>query len=187
MSTTFKKAPKLVYDMAREILGKFETHKPLVEAKVTTDFILAFAEIDEATNKPKGHPIVKKGQWIKGEARKLGLKDRAMGRGDTEILLDGDWWAQAGEDEQRGLLDHELHHFAVKIDKRGLVTDDLGRPIIQLRYHDMEVGWFKIIAERHGMASQERQQAARVMCDMGQYFWPGISKVVEANPKLLQA
>jgi hypothetical protein len=29
------------------------------------------------------------------------------------------------------------------------------------------------------------QMALQVMCDMGQYFWPGLTKVVESNPKLL--
>ena len=65
---------------------------------------------------------------------------------------------------------------------RGLKRDDLGRPILQLRMHDFEVGWFKEIAARHGEASQERQQAHAVMQDSGQYFWPDIAgKLDEKN------
>lgn len=187
MSTTYEKCPKAIYEMADKILKEFATHEPLVKAGVKIDFVFARAELDEKTNKPIGHAVVKKGMWVKGEAKKIGLRDRALGKADCEVMLDGDWWEQAGEDEQRALLDHELHHFAVKIDERGLVLDDLGRPVIQLRYHDFECGFFKVIAERHGMASQERQIAAEVMCNMGQYFWPGLAPLVEKNPKLLTA
>lgn len=187
MSTTYEKCPKAIYEMADKILKFFATHEPLVKAGVKIDFVFARAELDEKTNKPIGHAVVKKGMWVKGEAKKIGLRDRALGKADCEVMLDGDWWEQAGEDEQRALLDHELHHFAVKIDERGLVLDDLGRPVIQLRYHDFECGFFKVIAERHGMASQERQIAAEVMCNMGQYFWPGLAPLVEKNPKLLTA
>jgi hypothetical protein len=171
--------------MAKGILAEFESHLPLVNAGVTTDFVFAFPEYDEKSGKAIGDAIKKNGVKTLGLCRKIGLKDRALGRADTEITLDGEWWETAGEDEQRALLDHELHHIQVKIDKRGLVRDDLGRPVVNLRQHDVEVGWFKIIAQRHGRASQERLQALRIMCDNGQYFWPELSKIVEANPKLL--
>lgn len=98
-----------------------------------------------------------------------------MGRGDAEITIDNQWWEESTEEEKRALLDHELHHIALKIDKRGIVRDDLGRPKIQMRNHDLEIGWFKVIAARHGDNSQERLQAKHAMNNMGQYFWPEIA------------
>lgn len=185
MSTSFQKCPPSVAKMAKSILEQFESHKPLVNAGVTVDFVFAFAEKDEKTGEPKGDALKHHGVKALGICRKIGLKDRALGRADAEISLDGDWWATAGEDEQRALLDHELHHIQVKIDKRGLVRDDLQRPVIRLRPHDVETGWFKIIAERHKQASQECKQAVEIMCNGGQFFWPALSKLVEANPKLI--
>ena len=173
--STFQKCSKQVEDMAREIRAQFETHHPLNDAEVTIDFVFAYGARDEATNALIGDAITHNGCKALGLTRKIPLKDRALGRADAEITLDGDWWANAPEPEQRSLLDHELHHVAIKIDRRGLVRDDLGRPVIQLRKHDVEVGWFKVIAARHGLNSQERIQAKQIMGDAGQYFWPEIA------------
>jgi hypothetical protein len=183
--STFEKCPKSVNQMAKEILERFESHKPLINAAVTTDFVFAYAEKDEKTGEPKGDALKLHGVKALAICRKMGLKDRVMGRADTEISIDGDWWPTASDEEQRALLDHELHHILVKVDKRGLVRDDIGRPIIHLRPHDVQIGWFKIIAERHKLNSQECKQAVQIMCESGQYFWPGLSKIVESNPKLL--
>jgi len=161
--------------MARELLFEFETHQPIVQAGVTIDFVFAFADIDEQTQEPVGNALSKNGIKALGLCRKIPLKDRAMGRADVEISLDGQWWEEATHAERRALLDHELHHVAIKTDKRGLVRDDLGRPVIQLRKHDYEFGWFKCVAARHGRASIERQQASEMMLDAGQYFWPHIA------------
>lgn len=172
---TFQRCDESVNEMANEILCEFESHKPLLDARVTVDYVFAFADIDEKTNAPVGNALSKNGTKALGICRKIALKDRALGRKDAEIAIDGDWWKDAVDEERRALLDHELHHIAVKIDKRGLVRDDLGRPVIQLRQHDYEFGWFKVVAARHGNSSMERLQAAEIMCDAGQYFWPAIA------------
>ena len=172
---TFQRCHKEVNELANEVLCKFATHKPILDARVTIDFVFAFADIDEQTQQPIGNAITHHGCKALGLCRKIPLKDRAMGRADAEISLDGQWWESATDAERRALLDHELHHVSVKVDKRGLVRDDLGRPVINLRKHDYEFGWFKVIAERNGRSSLERQQAAEMMLDAGQYFWPSIT------------
>jgi hypothetical protein len=171
---TFQRCPKAVNDMANELMCRFETHTPLLDARVTIDFVFAFADIDEQTQQPIGNALSKGGVKALGLCRKIPLKDRALGRSDAEISIDGQWWEAASDAERQALLDHELHHISVKVDKRGLVRDDLGRPVVQLRKHDYEFGWFNVIAERHGRASIERQQAAEMMCDNGQLYWPVI-------------
>lgn len=170
--STFKRCGPEVAEMANSILCEFESHQPLLDAKVKFDFVFAFPEYDEATGEPMGDAITKNGVPCNGLCRIMPLKDRAMGRGDVEITICAEFWKEASDEERRALLDHELHHASVVIDKRGVVKDDLGRPKIKLRKHDFEVGWFKVIAQRHGMHSQERLQAAQVMNDMGDYFWP---------------
>jgi hypothetical protein len=175
--STFKRCPQEVNEIANEILFQFETHKPVINAGVTIDFVFAYPDLDESTGEPIGDAIKHHGIKALGLCRIIPLKDRAMGRADTEITLDAAWWDEASDDEQRALLDHELHHIAVKIDKRGLVRDDLGRPVIQLRKHDVEIGWFKAVGARHGKFSMERIQAAQIMCDHGQYFWPDLASL----------
>ena len=170
---TFQKCPAAVVEMANGLLVEYETHKPILDARVKIDFVFAFSDKDEGGN-PINNALSKNGRKALGITRKIPLKDRVLGRGDAEIALDGDWWEEAPEKQQAALLDHELHHIALKIDKRGVVRDDLGRPLIQLRKHDYEFGWFNVIAERHGQHSLERIFAASMMDNHGQLYWPDV-------------
>lgn len=172
---TFERCDESINELAAELIAKYETHEPLKAAKVKVDYVFAYGDVDDK-GKQLNDALTKNGIKCLGLTRKISLKDRALGRGDAEISLDGDWWKEASAEQQAALLDHELHHVAVKTDKAGNIQwDDLGRPQIKLRKHDVEVGWFACIAERHGAASQERIQAASIMDMTGQYFWPGIA------------
>lgn len=173
---TFQRCPQAVSELALEILCKYEEHKPLLDAKVKIDFCFAYGDRDEKTGAVTGYAIVKNGVRCYGLARKMPLKDRAMGRGDAEITLDHDHWNDIPDKQRRALLDHELHHLSVKMDKRGLCRDDLNRPIIVLRDHDYDFGWFRIVAERHGQHSIELIQAHQMMDTDGQLFWPALTK-----------
>ena len=175
---TFQKCDKSVRDMAESLLKEFESHKPLIDAKVNVDFVFAFCDRDD-DGQPMNDALMLHGVKALGVARKLGLKDRAMGRGDAEICLDGDYWGEKATDaQQRALLDHELHHLAVKTTKGQFVYDALGRPVIRMRKHDFQVGWFKCIADRHGKHSQEQIQAAYALDAMGQSFWPQLGAAI---------
>lgn len=174
--STFQRCNESVNDMAAGLMMEHANHRPLVNNKVKIDYVFALASLDEKGERV-GHAIMHKGIRALGVARKIPLKDRALGRADAEIMLDGDWWADASPAEQLAVLDHELTHLEVKTDKRGVKRDDLGRPVLVLRLHDYEFGFFNCIAERHGAESQERKQAARMMADGSQYYWPDLVKV----------
>lgn len=174
---TYQKCDGSVAELAREILCEFPTHKPILDARVQIDYIFAFPDYDDM-GMAKNDAIRHHGCKALGLARRLKLKDRVMGRGDCEVLLDGHWWKEASRDERRAILDHELHHFIVKQSTHGVFErDDIGRPKIVLRHHDFEFGWFAVIAERHGLASQERQQAKIMMEQGGQFFWPEVASL----------
>jgi hypothetical protein len=172
---TYKKAPKEVNEMAAELLCGFEGHKPLLDNRVTVDYMLAYGDTDEDGHVIKP-AIQKAGVTARGQCRIMGPKDRAMGRSDSEIMLDADWWDDASPEQQKALLEHELWHLSIKTKKFGgpCERDDSGRPLLKLRHHDYDFGWFSVIAARHGAASQERIQAAQLMSDGGQYFWPDL-------------
>lgn len=170
---TYQKADEEAQKMAVDILARYESHKPLVEAGVTFDLIFAYPTLNEQ-GEPTGDAIKKNGIKALGLCRIINLKDRTMGRSDVEILIDHPWWEDATDDQREALLDHELHHASVKL-KNGVVQrDDLQRPLIKLRKHDVEVGWFDIIALRHGAASIERTQAKALADDVGQLYWPDL-------------
>ena len=149
---TFQRAPQDVTELANGILCEFETHRPLLDAKARIDLVFAYPDYDskgQATNDALKHH----GRKALGVARRLGLKDRAMGRGDAEIVLDAEWWKEASEARRRALLDHELHHLEVRMESGVVVRDDLSRPKLLLRKHDVDIGWFALMAQRHGDAS----------------------------------
>jgi hypothetical protein len=161
-----------VREMAQEILNEFETHQPLVKERVRIDLMFAIPFKDDM-GFVIAPAITVRGIKAHGVARIIGVKDRVMGRGDGEVMIDHEFWENATEEEQRALLDHELHHFALKLDKNNYPTrDSLGRPVLKMRKHDVEVGWFSVIAARHGVNSQECIQAKTVRESFGQLFWP---------------
>lgn len=170
--STFQKADQETMDLAAEVLCAFATHKPLLDAKVKIDLVFAYGSRTES-GMLTSHALTHRGVRALGLASKLKLKDRAMGRGDAEVALDHDWWEEASDLQRRALLDHELHHVSVKTDKLGRFQyDDLRRPVLVLRRHDFEFGWFRIVAERHGPFSIERLQAKNMMDEAMQSFWP---------------
>jgi hypothetical protein len=73
------------------------------------------------------------------------------------------------------ILEVPFEHISVATDDRGVIRDDIGRPKIVMRKHDFEFGWFTAVAARHGAHSMERQQAQEILCQAGQFYWPGIA------------
>ena len=175
MSTQYEPADDEVLEMVRDILKKFESHHPLIEAQVTIDVLMAYAEKDEETGEPTGPALMLNGYSAQAIAKIVGYKERVKGCKDAEIRIDGDWWNDhPGYEERCGLIDHELNHFAVRVKDGAIVHDVAGRPKLRMRKHDVQIGWFKIIAERHGNYSQERIQARAIMDRSGQSFWPDL-------------
>lgn len=175
MATTFQRCDESVNAMAAALMVQFPTHTDLIEARVKVDYVFAMGERDDQ-DQVIAPALKHNGCRALGIAKKISLKERALGRGDAEISLDKDWWDEASAAQQRALLDHELHHVAVKKNKEGtaFLSDDLGRPVIRLRKHDYQFGWFTIIAQRHGKASVECKFAATIWDEAGQYYWPGV-------------
>lgn len=172
---SFKKCDPSVRSLANEILTEFSNFKPLLDAKVTFDFVFAYGARDEA-GQLTSNALTLHGAKAYGIARKTSLKERALGHGDCEVSLDGDFWKEAPSEERKALLDHELYHFEVVLNEKTVKKDTCGRPTIQIREHDIQVGWFREIAARHGEHSMERKQAKDILETSAQLFWPEIVK-----------
>jgi hypothetical protein len=158
--------------IARTLLNAVPEHQLIERHKVKVDYLFAFADTDE-DGQPINNALNKNGIRALGLCRKIGLKDRAKGMGDVEILIDHDHWKTIPEAEQRALLDHEMTHIQVCVNQRDEPKlDAIGRPKIKIRKHDVEVGWFASVAQRHGAASIEQIQAKQILDKAGQYFWP---------------
>lgn len=151
-------------------------HPHLRDAGLSVDILLAHAPTD-ANGDTVGPAIKLHGHACCATIRVLGLRDRVAGRGDAEMLVDGDKWNTWPEDQLRAILDHELTHLGLKVSDGGVVRrDDIGRPVLRLRHHDRQFGWFDAVARRHASASIEVQQASQLagMSDLRQLYLPGM-------------
>jgi hypothetical protein len=126
-------------------------HEDLREARIVLAWCLSWkADID-------GHVTI-------GICRKASDLDRELIPYDLIILLSRTFWQSLDvTDEQRtALLDHELCHATVKIDKTGEpMVDERGRKVFRIRKHDLEE--FAAIVERHGLYKRDLEQFAAAL------------------------
>ena len=170
--------------MAEVLLQKY--HVDLFEVRAKIDCVFAFRDPDATAP-----AIMTRGHRVLGQARINNLKHRVLGLGDAEILLDGDAWADMSEAQQNALLDHELEHFEVRRHpKTGeFLYDDINRPMLRLRFHDREFGFFDNIASRHGVASCEIRNLAQMFHEAGDDYIPNLKHGIEdlGGSELLRA
>lgn len=123
-------------------------HEELTEARIALAWNLSW--------KPDVDGRITIGKCVKASDldRELALYDF------TILLLKGLWCDSRTTDRQRrALLDHELHHCAVKYDKAGEpVIDERGRRVYRLRRHDLEE--FTAVVARHGLYKRDLEQFA---------------------------
>lgn len=145
-------------------------HAPLRDAGVTIDLWFSKAATDD-NGDPVGPALKLHGYACAGVAKINSYELRKKGHGDTEIKLDGDRWDEWSQAEQDAILDHELEHFELCVDKKGRVKrDDADRPKVRCRKHDHQFGWFDAIAKRHGPASIEVQQFQHMVTNFRQLY-----------------
>lgn len=171
--STFQPANSDVRILVNDVIKNTESHKWIAELPLKIDLVMAYGTRNDE-GELIGQAIMHHGVPALGLCRIIPLKDRAMGRGDAEITFDGDEWDSLGVDRQRALADHEITHL-----KLGKGIDDLGRPKLKLRKHSFQFGFFTEVAQRHGAASQEQIQAASILDQAGQFYWPELVKVAD--------
>lgn len=149
-----------IYD--RLIVIRDRYHKPLKEAGVTIDLLLAHASRDQ-NDDPVGAAVKHGGYPAAAVIKIVSLKDRVAGLGDAQMIVDGDKWDEWTDAELDALLDHELTHLEIVVDKDGaIVQDDAGRPKLKIRLHDFQIGGFHSIAKKHKEDAFEVQSVATV-------------------------
>lgn len=161
MATTYEKAPAEITEQISRLIA--EWHPKLAKAGVTVDALTALND--------SGHAVKCAGYPALAVVRIISLKDRVKGMADAEIVIDSDAWETLEPAQQDALLDHELYHLEPIEDADGFKRDSLGRPKLSMRLHDVQVGWFREIATRHGANSPERIQAKKLFDKEQQTFF----------------
>lgn len=137
-------------------------HGELAKAGVTVDAVFA---ID-----PDGPAIRLHGYACAATIKKVGYKQRVLGRADSEMTIDQAFCNDATDDQKDGLIDHELTHLEVIEDARTRIIkrDAAGRPRLAMRLHDWELGGFEDTARRYGKAAPEVKAAQAFKLRFGQ-------------------
>ena len=125
-------------------------HDDLTDARIALAFCTSWsADVD--------------GKVTLGRCRRASSLDRELHEWDFVILLNESWWTDESVTpiQRDALLDHELCHAAVKIDKQtnDPALDARGRVIYRLRKHDLEE--FACIAERYGVWKRDLEVFAQ--------------------------
>jgi hypothetical protein len=162
MATTYEKCDEVVNRRVRRLIQK---HYPdLQECEARIDCLFA--------RNGDGPAVKLHGYACLAVVRKTSLKQRVLGLGDAEIVIDEKAYEDLTETQRDALLDHEIYHLEVQKDEHGYPdTDDAGRPKLKLKLHDWELGGFAEIAQRYGSDAPEVKAAQDFQDKFGQYVF----------------
>ncbi len=99
-----------------------------------------------------------------GKCKKASDLDRELAPWDFVILLRREWFENISvtNDQRRALIDHELCHCTLKLDKNSEpVEDSRGRKVYRMRKHDLEE--FSQIVERYGLYKRDLEHFAAAL------------------------
>src|SRR5690348_4498506 len=110
-------------------------------------------ELDGATVKlawRKGTKQDVDGRIVLGRCVKVSDLHREFFNADFIVVLNREYWDAFSDAQRLALMDHELCHAAIKLDKNGQeMYDEKDRQVFRTRKHDLEE--FREVVERHGL------------------------------------
>jgi hypothetical protein len=165
MPTTYKRADNTAEGCRDRMMEKF--HPDLFKLAVNVDLLFAW------NDDPEKPAVTLGGYPCYAKVRIVGLKDRTLGHGDAEIIIDEAKWFRLSPAERDALMDHELTHLDLKRDPETYtpMRDALNRPRLTMVKHDYQFGWFTNVVKRHGLSSIEAKQANDLMKTDGQLYF----------------
>lgn len=123
-------------------------HVDLEKAGVTVECLLA-------TN-PDGSPVKHHGWPCYAKIKIMSLEQRVAGSADARMVIDLDRWSDLHENQRNALVDHELEHLELVLDKlKKPKRDDIDRPKLRIKPHDYELTGFDSVIRRHEDAAIE--------------------------------
>jgi len=166
---TYDQAPPETHERVAALIEKY--HPQLNSVSVKVDLLMVSTDSETARALTHG------GYPALAVVRSTNPKERAMGQGDALIVIDLERYESMDPKERDALLDHELYHLVTVEDKKTLKpkVDSHLRPVLKIRKHDRQFGWFDEIARRHGKNSIEVQQADWIRDEAGQTYFGFIS------------
>jgi hypothetical protein len=141
MPVTFGKPDDTTLELCETALMRY--HPDTAKSGLSWQVLMVFAPRDD-DDKPKGPAMKKRGCQILMDIRINKLEARAKGLPSVTIRVDGDTWDEVGEKEKIARFDHEWTHIVWEGERD---VDDM--PKLAIREHDVEIGIFTEVIERH--------------------------------------
>lgn len=171
---TYKAAGLDIARRAKRLVKKY--HDNLARARVRIDFLFVTTDgEDGCALKCNGYPALAVASVIPQKNR-VGLK------ADARIIIDKEAWDELTEKQRDALLDHEIQHFEAVMSDDTVALDGNDRPKIRMRKHDVQLGFFSVIAKRHGEHSQEVIQARALVEHAAETLFPGFEFMAKPLP-----
>ena len=180
MATTYRRAEDAIRE---QVYAVMERHHPeLKGAGVTVDVLWCEATVSESSGEMIAGNLKHGGRAAWGTIRITSQKERALGRMDAEMTLCEWAWKHrlSGKRERDALIDHELTHLQIVREQGGVKLGDslpppkkdgCGRPRLKSRQHDVELGLFYEVADRHKAYAPEAIVVREVFAtEKGQLF-----------------
>lgn len=160
------KAPqpkKINYELIQD--EKHEAYRLMDQIRAKFHKSIAQARIGVAWRKSLKPDV--DGHLILGKCVKASDLSRELAAYDFIILLNREVWQEAEftEKKKRALIDHELCHAEIALDKKTLEPkyDERGRNIWRTKKHDIEE--FQAVVERHGCYKRDLENFAKALLE----------------------
>ena len=157
MSVWYSKADEELVATIREVMKQHHEDKHI--EGVSVDCLLAH------TDRIGGTAIKSRGTYALACIRITSLIERVMGMADAIMIIDN-FSMQSWKDARlRAVIDHELEHIQLIRDKKNNSPrrDDHDRPMLGIKQHDYQFGWFEGPVKHYGYDAVEYDQAAQLV------------------------
>lgn len=163
-------------DIARRIKRLLNKHHDdLARSRARIDAIFV------TTDGEDGAPVKEKGIVSVVSPTIVPARYRGGMKADAVLLIDKEAFDELPVKQQDAWLDHGLQHLQPSMKEDTVATDGNERPKLRLRAHDVTLGFFSVIAQRHGDNSPEVMAAKALVEHSKDVFLPGL----DISPKPL--
>lgn len=130
-------------------------HTDLLDAGAVVKAISIYPELDDA-GRPKSPAIKHGGAPAAAQIKVASVRERVIGNCDAIMEIDGYRWNSLDDGSRMALIDHELEHLVVTVDKSGAPQrHDDGRPKLSTKPDDWSLTGFVDVVKRHGAKALE--------------------------------
>jgi hypothetical protein len=131
MPNTYEDASNDIMVLTEELIEQH--YLKLSKSGAVVGVIMVYGPEDEEGN-VQSSPLKELGTFTPAKARVINTKDRLRNSWDVEILIDGDYFDEVGDETKKSIIDDILSRIELQYDKKGIMkVDEFDRPRIRIK------------------------------------------------------